>query len=95
MKVSGALPPRQEYEFETPVPDPLQFIGAALVQTLSTAGIKVDGGARLARTSDDRAGGQPLTVVKNPLARSADSRRISPVPSISGTFGSRGRSPFQ
>ena len=34
-------------------------------------------------------------VVKYPAARSADSSRISPVPSSCGAFGSRGRSPFQ
>ena len=37
----------------------------------------------------------PQRVVKYPAARSADSRRISPIPSSCGAFGSRGRSPFQ
>ena len=34
-------------------------------------------------------------VVKYPAARSADSSRISPIPSSCGAFGSRGRSPLQ
>ena len=34
-------------------------------------------------------------VVQNPVARSASSTRISPVPSSCGAFGCRGRSPFQ
>jgi PBP4 family serine-type D-alanyl-D-alanine carboxypeptidase len=68
LRVVGSVPVRQEYTFDTPVPDPLSNVGGALLEVLSRAGVRVERGFRAAKDDADRAGGTILHAVEDDLA---------------------------
>jgi D-alanyl-D-alanine carboxypeptidase/D-alanyl-D-alanine-endopeptidase (penicillin-binding protein 4) len=58
LRVFGMVGPGVERDFQVPVPEPLQFVGAAMVAALRAAGVEVAHGARPV-TPADRAPGAP------------------------------------
>lgn len=67
LRVAGEIPPRQEANFDTPVPDPLALVGGAALEALTRAGIAVGKGYRLASSARDRARGAEVGRIENDL----------------------------
>lgn len=68
LRVFGRIGVGVESAFDTPVPDPLAFVGEAALAALSAAGVTVVGGARPARDAADRAGAVEIAAVEGDLA---------------------------
>jgi D-alanyl-D-alanine carboxypeptidase/D-alanyl-D-alanine-endopeptidase (penicillin-binding protein 4) len=60
LSVVGKAPVRGSYSFSVPVPDPARFFGGAFARSLAAAGVRVEGGVRLARSEEDRRPGREV-----------------------------------
>ena len=72
LELHGRVPPRGKAGFHVPVPDPAAYLGGAMLTALQRANIRVDGGIRHARNSDDARGGTVVAVHEAPLPPALD-----------------------
>jgi len=68
LRVFGSIGPGLEASFDAPVPDPLAYVGGAMLAALDAAGVKVAGGARPARSAADGQGATEIAAVESPIA---------------------------
>ncbi len=67
LELHGRVPPKGKAGFHVPVPDPALFLGGAMRTALERANIRVDGGVRHARDSNDARGGTVVGTHEAPL----------------------------
>ena len=60
LELHGRVPPGGRASFNVPVQDPALFLGGAMLRSLASAGVRVDGGLRRPRDEADAAGGEPV-----------------------------------
>lgn len=72
VELHGRVPPKGKASFHLPVPDPALFLGGAMLTALERSNVRVDGGVRHARDSDDARGGTVVGTHEAPLPPALD-----------------------